>query len=434
MPETYNLFNLEVERNVLGACILKNEMLDEIAVIISGNDFYRPQHRQIYEAMTSLWVEETPIDLMTLNARLEERNLLDEVGGAVYTAQLATETVATPHNAKHHARIVRDFSIRRQLVSLGTEISFLGKDITEEPEAILEKANERLYSFANLAEEAPSLCVFFDDVLEHIETGNIRDYQTGYKDIDDLVFLRKGNLIILAAETGVGKTTFALDLTHEFCKRNCAVLYISLEMNQQEVAMRYLARLALLPFSRINNNTLSDVQKTKLAKAVNELKDPSYYPAILTSEAVKISNLNAYARRFFRKNKNRNGVLVVDFMGLLQCEKRENRAQEVAYIARQLKVMAQQLDILVLAPAQLNRGVRARQNARPELWDLRDSGEIEQAADGVWFLYRPNKQTPEAELLIKKNRNGKVDDVKLFFLEENVSFGQIERKERNGAF
>lgn len=412
------LFDLAAERQTLGALILDNQQIDPVRLILSKNDFYRPANGALFEAIGSLWMEEEPVDLTTLSNKLQQKGILEEIGGRLYLASLL-EQVMTGSNAPYHAKIVRQYAIRRQLSHIGSEVAYLAKDMTLEPEEILEKANEKLYSLSNLQSEPEPLSNFFGEVLARAETGRSDDYESGFPDIDRLCSLQKGQLLVIAGETSFGKTTLALDLAYRLCQNLHPVIIFSLEMSRQEIAQRWMAKAARLPLFKYGSGKLNPWERDKLVKALERMQLKQNYPAVYDQSDIGIDDLYAWTRPFFRKRADRAGVLIVDYIGLVHGPKKENRNQEVAYVVRRLKQLARQLNIFVIGLAQLSRNVVNRKNRKPELSDLRESGEIEQTADLVWLLYRTETDT---RLHIAKQRNGPTGEVSLIFRPDFVSF------------
>jgi len=438
--------NLEAEVSTLGALLLDKDAIIKVVDILEPYDFYKDAHRQIYEAMAELYEARTPIDILSLSSRLQEKGQLETVGGHSYLSSLA-ESVPTSSHVVHYAKIVQRKSTLRRLLAAAAEITGLGYQETEDIEDLLDQAERKLYSISqkyyreNFIPIKHVLSEAFDRIDElHKESGKLRGLPTGFPDLDNLLAgLQKSDLIILAARPSVGKTALALDMARNVAvKQKVPVGIFSLEMSKEQLVDRLLCSEANVDMWRMRTGKLSEREDDfpRIGHAMGVLSEAPIF--IDDSATANIMEIRAKARRL--QLEHGLGLIIVDYLQLMEGRTAENRVQEVAEITRGLKALARELNVPVLALSQLSRAVEMSKPAIPKLAHLRESGSIEQDADVVLFIYRKaadkNYQTedllPEekniAEIHIAKHRNGPTGLVKLFFNEAFVSFKSLEKR------
>ena len=418
--------NIEAEQSVLAACMLNQDAVEELVLKLKPENFYRPAHRIIFEAVCELNLRRIPVDQISLADTLNAAGQLDAVGGKAYLIELADNTFALT-NWQNHAAIVKRTAILRELIYASASINALAYDAPDNLDEVVEEAEKTLF---NVTEKRVSstfrrMDTLLNDAFEEItqlaeQKNHMAGVPTGFKDVDDLFHgFRGGDLIILAARPGVGKTSFALNLAVNAAKRGTAVTFFSLEMSAGQLVQRILCAEARVSLSKIRAGYISEGDWGAIADAMNSLSQLELY--IDDSPGLSILEARAKARRELRKASGK-GLIVVDYLQLMQppqTRRDGNRAVEVGEISRGLKVLAKEMDMPVLALSQLSRAVEMRGKKRPMLSDLRESGSIEQDADIVLFLYRDayyNRESEEqnvAECIVAKNRHGETDSVKL---------------------
>ncbi len=414
----------EAERAVLGAILLDHDCLFRVADKLSGTDFDDPRHRTLYEACAALAEKSQPITLITLRSFLEEHDLLERAGGLGYLAAVSDAVPTTAH-VEHLARIVRNKALGRSLIRTCERIASDGYEGATPIGDLLETAEREVLHIAmghadsKFTEVSRELESTFE-YIERVQRGDIVGVHTGFDDFDKLTGgLHGGELVVVAARPGVGKTALALNIA-----RNCAVDYggciavFSMEMATRELMLRLLMAEAEIDFSRFRNGYLGDRDWPRLTRAAETLRNAQVF--IDDSGGVTASDIGAKSRRLHREHPL--SLIIVDYIQLMKGRGTEDRReQEVAETTRSLKVLAKDLNIPVIAVSQLNRGPETRPNPhkRPVLADLRESGAIEQDADIVVFIYRDelsNDDSPDegkAEIIIAKQRNGPTGTVKV---------------------
>lgn len=431
--------NIEAEQSVLAACMLNQDAVEELVLKLKPENFYRPAHRIIFEAVCELNLRRIPVDQISLADTLNAAGQLDAVGGKAYLIELADNTFALT-NWQNHAAIVKRTAILRELIYASASINALAYDAPDNLDEVVEEAEKTLF---NVTEKRVSstfrrMDTLLNDAFEEItqlaeQKNHMAGVPTGFKDVDDLFHgFRGGDLIILAARPGVGKTSFALNLAVNAAKRGTAVTFFSLEMSAGQLVQRILCAEARVSLSKIRAGYISEGDWGAIADAMNSLSQLELY--IDDSPGLSILEARAKARRELRKASGK-GLIVVDYLQLMQppqTRRDGNRAVEVGEISRGLKVLAKEMDMPVLALSQLSRAVEMRGKKRPMLSDLRESGAIEQDADIVMFIDRsmdemeaesedrPNLGT--AELIVAKHRNGPTRDITLAFNAEYTRF------------
>ncbi|MCD6238132.1 MAG: replicative DNA helicase [Thermotogae bacterium] len=441
--------NLDAEQALLGAMFIDPSIIADVMEICTVNDFYSESNRLIFEAIEKLYEENKGVDPVTVMDLLKKDGNLDKIGGAIYLSRLADIT-PTAANAEYYARIVRDKSILRHLISTGSRIvesAYEERDV----EDILDDAEKSIMAIGEqkMTRSYESISTIVHRTFENIENVKIQHLSpdehgiyvsgipTGYPSLDAMTAgFHKSDLVIIAARPSVGKTALAINMVKEMTlKYNVAVAFFSLEMTKEQLAQRLLCSQGSVDLKKIRAGYLSDDEWNRLTNAASEFYN--VHLVVDDSAGIDIRELRAKARRI--KREYGLDLLIVDYLQLMRTRMpRENRQQEVSEISRSLKILARELDICVIAVSQLSRAVEQRENRRPRLSDLRESGAIEQDADLVMFLYRhgyekssrkenaeedkEDNKPDETELIIGKQRNGPVGTVKLFFVRPYATF------------
>jgi len=431
-------FSLEAEQSVLGAVLIKPDCMDRIIGVINSNDFYLTEHQQIFSAMQGMYLKSRNIDIITLLDELVKDGVYDEAGGKEYIG-LISEIVPTASNVMDYAKIVRDKSILRALISACETTAEEAYAEEKGAKSLLEAAEQRIYSIAD--ENTNREFVHIKDALmlsfnrlKELETNRaeVIGMQTGFSGIDRvLVGMGKGDLIIVGARPGMGKTSFAMNVAVNTALRSDkAVCIFSLEMTTEQLATRLLSSEALVDSFKLRSGNVNDEDWDRLGHASAKLAGCNIL--INDTPAMTVSGMKSQLRRV--KNL---GLVVIDYLGLMQSEERiDNKAQMIESITNNLKRMAKEFGIPVIVCAQLNRESEKQkgiESKRPTLSNLRDSGAIEQDADVVMFIYRPgeyDKESPEkqtqAEVIIAKNRHGSQGTVKMSWLGQFTKFITLE--------
>jgi len=399
--------------------LLSKDAIADVVEQIRGNDFYRPAHEAVYDAIIDLYGRGEPADPVTVSAELERRGELLRVGGAPYLHTLIA-TVPTAANAGYYAEIVADKAILRRLVEAGTRIVQLGYNGADgaDVDEVVDRAQAAVYDVTE-RRTSEDFAVLEDllqptmDELEAIETGNGSvGVPTGFGDLDDVTNgLHPGQMIIIAARPGIGKSTLGLDFARSCSIRHkLASVIFSLEMGRTEIVMRLLSAESGIPLADMRKGKMGDDKWARLARKVSDVADAPLF--IDDSPNMTMMEIRAKARRLKQRHELR--LIVVDYMQLMTSGKRvESRQQEVSEFSRQLKLLAKELELPVVAISQLNRGPEQRSDKKPMLGDLRESGSLEQDADIVILIHRPDAFEPddpragEADLIIAKHRNGR---------------------------
>lgn len=437
--------NIEAEKALLGSIMIRGEVMHDIADIVGEASFYSNQHKSIWSTLFELHTKGTPIDLLSVSARLKEKGLLDQAGGMTYL----TETVgAVPSstNATHYAEIVQKKHIMRELLRAAEHITGLGYDEEAELHDILEKAEQALYSVTN--KTGSHKFIALKDTLSeawerldhlHKTKDQLRGVPTGFVELDNkLAGFQKSDLIILAARPSMGKTSLALDIARKAAvNHKVPVAVFSLEMSAQQLVDRMLSAESQVDSWKIRTGHNLSVQEDfkAIGDAIGRLSDAPIY--IDDQAGNNILKMRATARRL--KNEKGLGLIIVDYLQLMvptQTRNSDNLVQQVTEISRSLKTLARELEVPVLALSQLSRAVEQR-GGKPRLSDLRDSGSIEQDADVVMFIHRETDQDQggrkeEAEILIEKHRNGPTGIAKLYFDSKKTTFLSMDKADFGG--
>lgn len=431
--------NIEAEKSVLAACMLNAEALEEILLKLKPENFYRPAHRTIFAAIADLNARRIPVDQISLADTLNASNQLESVGGRAYIVELADNTFSLT-SWQNHAEIVKRTAILRELIRAAAEINALAYDAPDDLDEVVEDAEKALFKVtekrvsSSFARVDTLLTDAFEEITKMAEQkSSIAGVPTGFADVDELFHgLRGGDLIILAARPGVGKTAFALNLAVNAAKQNTSVAFFSLEMSANQLIQRILCSEARLNLSKVRGGKIGEGDWTSIANASNNLSGLELY--IDDTPGLSILEARAKARRELRDAQG-HGLIVVDYLQLMQpstMRRDANRAVEVGEISRGLKILAKEMDMPVLALSQLSRQVEMRGNRRPQLSDLRESGSIEQDADIVMFIDRSmdekeaeSDSRPDwgtANLIVAKHRNGPTREISLAFNPEYTKF------------
>ena len=438
--------HLESEQALLGSILLRTDSLYDISDILLPESFYAEKHRVIYEAMSDLHRRRDPIDLLTLAARLEEKDQLDSIGGRSYLAELAS-TVPSSANAKFYAETVRKKHLLRELIHVAEHVSELGYREELPIEEIMDEVEHRIYKVTNIS-SGQGIQNIKDALTEaweriekiHEQKDGLRGVPTGFADLDKMLSgLQKSDLIILAARPSMGKTTLALDIARRAAvNHNIPIGIFSLEMSSQQLIDRMLAAESSVDAWKLRTGTLSkDHEFAYLREGLDRL---SKAPIFINDQAgINIMNMRSAVRRM--KSEHNLGLVIVDYLQLMTpMRSTDSMVQQVTEISRSLKGLAKDLDVPVLALSQLSRAVEQR-GGKPRLSDLRDSGSIEQDADVVMFIHREDKANKDqvsdrpgiAEIMVEKHRNGPTGMIELFFDEKHTSFRDLDRTHSRGA-
>ncbi len=431
--------NIEAEKSVLAACMLNPEAVDDIATKLQPESFFRPAHQRIFEGILELNVRHVPIDQISLAERLAAMGQLEAVGGRPYLVELANNTLALT-NWRSHTDIVARTSMLRELIYASTYINAMAYDAPDDLNEVIGEAEKTLFSVTQKRVSSSFqgindlLQQAFDDINELVNNrSHMAGVPTGFTDVDKLFWgLRGGDLLILAARPGVGKTSFALNLATNAAKSGATVAMFSLEMGANQLVQRILCSEARVNLGALRAGNLQEGDWNSIMQASAALSDLNLY--IDDTPGLTLTEMRAKARRQLRGCEK--GLIIVDYLQLMQppSSRRDgNRAVEVAEISRGLKVLAKELNVPLLSLSQLSRAVEQRTNKRPQLSDLRESGSIEQDADIVMFIDRSMDEIEAesdgrpplgtAELIVAKHRNGATRDITLSFNPEWTKFG-----------
>lgn len=434
--------DIVAEKSLLGAIMIDENILPEVMALVNANDFYEERHRTIFGAMSNLYDSHRPVDLLTLTNELKSLKKLKEIGGAPYLTELSNFVPVASH-AKAYAEIIKKASTQRRLIKAGTEIVNKAYEDGAEVDELVGKAEQELFEVSDkiVQSEYRPMAELLDDAFSRIEDlhnnkGSLRGLKTGFRDIDKKTAgLQKGDLIIVGARPAMGKTTFAQNLAYNIASiNNKGVLFFSMEMAANEIIERMISDVSGVGNWGIRTGNLSDDEFAKIGDAMAEMAEIPIY--IDDTSSMTIMELRNKARRAMHDHDI--GIVIVDYLQLISGSDRYagNRVQEVTEISRGLKILARELNIPVVALAQLSRNVTGRENPRPVLSDLRESGSIEQDADLVMFLHRPDyykqnddnyEETHITELLIAKHRHGEVGKIELYFHPELLRFMSLDK-------
>ncbi len=418
--------DIPAEQCVLGGMMLSKDAISDVLEVISASDHYRPAHQLVHETILDLYGRGEPADAITVAAELTKRGDIAKVGGAPYLHTLIA-SVPTAANAGYYARIVRERAILRRLVEVGTRIVQLGYAGDADADELVDRAQAEVYGVTErrAADDYLPLSDIMHGALEEIEALSNRDggmtgVPTGFADLDSLTNgLHAGQMIVLAARPAIGKSTLALDFARAASiKSGLASVIFSLEMSRNEITMRLLSAEARVALHSMRTGQMNEDDWTRLARRMGEVANAPMF--IDDSPNMSMMEIRAKCRRLKQQHDLR--LVIIDYLQLMSSPKRvENRQQEVSELSRSLKLLAKELNVPVIAVAQLNRGPEQRTDKRPMLSDLRESGSIEQDADVVILLHREDayeRESPragEADFIVAKHRNGPTTTVTVAF-------------------
>ncbi|MEU6373842.1 replicative DNA helicase [Streptomyces sp. NPDC046909] len=418
--------DLDAEQSVLGGMLLSKDAIADVVEVIKGHDFYKPAHETIFQAILDVYAKGEPADPITIAAELTKRGEINKVGGASYLHTLV-QTVPTAANAEYYAEIVHERAVLRRLVEAGTRITQMGYAADDDVDEIVNRAQAEIYAVTEqrTSEDYLPLGDIMEGALDEIEaigsrTGEMTGVPTGFTDLDSLTNgLHPGQMIVIAARPAMGKSTLALDFARAASiKNNLPSVIFSLEMGRNEIAMRLLSAEARVALHHMRSGTMTDDDWTRLARRMPEVSAAPLY--IDDSPNLSMMEIRAKCRRL--KQRNDIKLVIIDYLQLMQSGKRsESRQQEVSDMSRNLKLLAKELEVPVIALSQLNRGPEQRTDKKPQVSDLRESGSIEQDADMVILLHREDayeKESPragEADIIVGKHRNGPTATITVAF-------------------
>jgi replicative DNA helicase len=425
----------DVEQSLLGAILIDKDAIINVSSVVGAIDFYKTAHKDIFEAMINLFDNRDPIDIITLSDELKRAKKFKKSGGLDYLALLA-EKVPTAGNSLKYAKIIKDLANKRDLIKIGSDVVDLAYDQSKEAAEILDKSEQAIFSLSqrhmpnNFIPIKEALADSFERLDElHKNSGGLRGVPTGFKDLDGMLAgMQNSNLLILAARPGMGKTAFCLNIAQYVgVEEKMPVGIFSLEMSKEELVDRLLVGEADIDAWRLKTGNLKEQDFAKISDAMGKLAEAPIF--IDDTPGMNLLEMRTKARRL----QIENGVklIVVDYMQLAVSNRRhESRVQEVSEISQSMKNLARELKIPILCLSQLSRAVENRGGTKePQLSDLRESGAIEQDADVVMFLYRPDEEAREnVTLKIAKHRNGATGSINLFFKGDRIKFYGMEKK------
>ena len=438
--------SVEAEQSLLGALLIDNQAFDRVADLVAAEDFYRDDHRRIWRHIARLVEASRPADVVTVSESIEASEDKDKTGGAAYLAALAQNTPSAL-NVRRYAELVRERSVQRRLAQVATEIaetalSPTGKDVGQ----LLDEAESKIFQIAEsgarkdqgLIGISPVLAKVFERI-DHLHSqdnpSDITGVPTGFTELDTRTAgLQPGDLIIIAGRPSMGKTAFALNIAEHVALHpsvRMPVAVFSMEMSASQLAMRMLSSMAKVDQTRLRTGRLTDEEWGKLTDEIARLNEAKIH--VDETAALNALELRARARRM-KREYGKLGLVVVDYLQLMSASAQgENRATEISEISRSLKALAKELDVPVIALSQLSRAVEQRNDRRPMMSDLRESGAIEQDADVILFIYREEVYSPDkeeakgrAEVIIGKQRNGPIGRIDLTFLGRFTRFANFQ--------
>ena len=435
--------NIEAERSVLGALMLDKDSIIKVANILHIGDFYKDDHNIIFETMIDLYEHREPIDLLSLSNRLEEKGLLEKIGGSSYLASLVN-SIPSSSNITHYAKLIQKKSTLRRLIATASEILELGYREEEDVEKILDQAEQKLFSVSQkfIKQDFVPIKSILESAFNRIDElhkgdHSLRGVPTGYPDLDNILAgFQKSDLVILAARPSIGKTTLALDFARQVAvKEKISVGIFSLEMSADQLIDRMLAAQSGVDLWRLRTGKLKtgegDNDFQRIGEAMGILSEAKIF--IDDAGSANIMEIRTMARRL--QIEHNVGLIIIDYLQLMEGRSTggDNRVNEISEISRSLKQLARELNVPVIALSQLSRAVESRSPQIPKLSDLRESGSIEQDADVVLFLYREDREKPDTpnknivEVHVAKHRNGPIGKLSLYFSESSTTFKSLER-------
>ena len=443
IPEKLPPQSIEMEQCLLGALMLDKDAIIKVADFLQIRDFYKGTHQKIYEIMLGLFEKGEPIDVLSVSQKLKEKEQIEEIGGTSYLTELIN-SVPTASHVLNYAKIVQQKRILRDLISASYEIGIMGYNEAKDIDLVLDEAEKKIFSIAqySLSQNFSSLKTSLEEAFKRIDElshhkASLRGLPTGFRKMDNLLAgLQKSDLIILASRPSFGKTTLALDIARNVASlKKIPVGIFSLEMSKDQMVDRLIAAQANIDLWRLRTGRLrsdegEDNDFVKVQHALGVLSElPIFFD---DSSSSNILQMRAMARRL--QSQEELGLIIVDYLQLMESRSQSpNMVQQMTEVSRSLKSLARELNVPVLALSQLSRSVEQRHPPIPRLSDLRESGSLEQDADVVMFINRPDKYQEDveknvAEIIIAKHRNGPVGRVRLYFDEQRVTFREIEEE------
>ncbi|MCB1247590.1 MAG: replicative DNA helicase [Acidimicrobiia bacterium] len=431
--------SIDAEVSVLGAMLLSAESVNVALEKLHPEDFYKPSHQQIFEVAQNLFDANEPIDAVTVSEGLSRTGALDRIGGIEFLTNLV-DAVPSTSNTEYYAGIVEEHSLRRKLMHVGGTIGQIATKTAEPIEDVVDQAEQAVFAVAErrvgdgLQEISDLLGSALEDAEERHRNGaEVTGVSTGFRDLDrKLAGLHPTNLIVVAARPGMGKSALAFNIAQNVALAGNTVGIFTLEMSREEVVTRLLCAKGRIDSQKLRTGKLTENDFTKLSNAAGALYKQNIH--VDDSPGLTVTEIRAKCRRLQRKAGL--DLVVIDYLQLMNGSGQENRQQEIAMISRSLKSLARELNVPIIAASQLNRGVEAREDKRPRLGDLRESGAVEQDADVVMFIYRDEYYHPEkleakgvAEVVIAKHRQGGVGKIDMTFLPEFTLFADMGRSE-----
>jgi replicative DNA helicase len=435
--------NLEAEQSLLGGLLVDSESINKVIDLVNADDFYKEGHGKIYEAMLDLYERNEPIDIITVSSLAKDKGIIEAIGGITYLNTLV-DLMPSSANITQYAKMVREKALLRNLMNVATEIIEKAHDVDTNVDTYIDEAEKMIFQVSE-TKFRPSFFAVKDIVMDNVKTIEklyekkqfVTGVPTGFSELDKLTSgLQSSDLIVVAGRPSMGKTAFCLNIAQYVATMKEAPVPVgvfSLEMSKEQLVTRLLSSESEIEHTKLRTGTLSSSEWPKLAQAAGKLSEASIF--IDDSPSLGVLELRARARRL--KKEHGLGLLIIDYLQLMRgrTATSERREQEISEISRFLKALAKELYIPVIAISQLNRMVEQREDKRPRLADLRESGAIEQDADVILFVYRDevyNKNKEEnkglAELIIGKQRNGPTDTIELAFLDKYATFRNLYRE------
>jgi replicative DNA helicase len=431
--------SIQAEESLLGAMLLSRDAIAAAVEVVSADDFYKPVHGHVYDAITALFGQGEPVDPVTVADQLRRAGLLDAVGGPAALVSLQAGTPAVG-SAARYGRIVEEHAMLRRLIGVAGEIAEIGYEPPDDVAMAVDRAESLVFDVAQrrVTDSMAPLRELLEQKLDHLEMlyergESITGVPTGYTDLDErLAGLQPSNLVIVGARPSMGKTSFALGIAaHAALEAQTPVLFFSLEMSHLELTQRLLCAEARVDATRMRNGRLHESDWPKISHAVGRLAEAPMF--IDDNPHLTVMEIRAKARRL-KSRVGGLGLIIIDYLQLMTGRHNaENRQVEVSEMSRGLKILARELEVPVVALSQLSRNLEMRADKRPQLADLRESGSLEQDSDVVMFIYREelyNPDTPDrgtAEIIVSKHRNGPTGAVQLAFLDHYTRFANMAR-------
>ncbi|MEL4893976.1 replicative DNA helicase [Crocosphaera sp. Alani8] len=425
--------NIEAEESILGGILLDSEAMGRVVDLISPEAFYVQSHKEIYQASLRLYGQGQPTDFLTVKSSLEDYGLLEQVGGLNKLTQLLDRTVSAV-NIDRYAALVMDKYLRRQLIAAGHEIVDLGFETSQELEIVLDESEKKIFALTQkrpqegLIPISDTIIKTFNELEKLQEETSLPGIESGFYDLDAMTGgLQRSDLIIIAGRPSMGKTAFGLGMAANIAKKfNLPVAMFSLEMSKEQLSMRLLAAEAGIESNRLRSGRFVQNDVEKISIAIGTLSNLPIY--IDDAANITVTQIRSQVRRLLAEKKGEFGLVLIDYLQLMEGAGSENRVQELSKITRSLKGLAREIKAPVIALSQLSRAVESRNNKRPMMSDLRESGAIEQDADLIMMLYRDEYYNPDtvdrgvAEIILTKHRNGPTGTVRLLFQAELTKF------------